>query len=92
MSTRIEDIMVRQTLVAAAVAVFALALGACSSSPPPDAETSDGSTEVAAPESAPAQPTVFDDQLKALEKAKQVEETLQKAQDDRDKAMEDAGI
>jgi hypothetical protein len=82
--------MVRQTLALAA-ASFALLIGACSSSPPPDADTADGSAEVAAPDSAPSQPTVFDDQLKALEKAKQVEETLQKAKDDRDKAMEEAG-
>ena len=35
--------------------------------------------------------TVFDDQLKALDKAKAVEETLKKEQADRDKAIEDAG-
>jgi len=37
------------------------------------------------------QKTVFDDQLKALEKAKAVEKEMQKAQEKRDQAMKDEG-
>lgn len=81
--------MLRQSLPIAA-ALFALGLmAACSSSTSESVDTADTAGADAAVESEPAQPTVFDEQLKALEKAKEVEETLKKAQADRDKAMEE---
>ncbi len=80
--------MVRQTLKLAA-GLFALSLlGACSS------HSSDtDSSAAAAPADPPAaearKPTVFDDQLKALDKAKAVEEDLRKAQAERDKQIDE---
>jgi hypothetical protein len=45
-----------------AIALLVLMLAACGAEPPPP------------PEPAPRQPTVFDDQLQAMEKAKAVEQ------------------
>ena len=74
--------MVRQSI---AVLITACCLVACSredaaAPAPPPAE---------AP--APRTPTVFDDQLKALDKAKAVQDTVDKAAADRQKAIDDAG-
>ena len=59
-----------------------LTLAACSSdkTPPP---------QVQAPQ--PAQKTVFDTQLKALDKAKAVQKTVDQQKVDADKKLEDAG-
>jgi hypothetical protein len=61
-----------------------LTLAACSDKPASD-------TAPAAQAVAPRQKTVFDDQLKALEKAKAVQKQLQEDKEKRDKAMEDQG-
>lgn len=71
--------MYRSLLIAACICV----LGACSSEAPTEAAME---TTPAAP-----QPTVFDDQLKALEKAKAVEQQLQEAKEKADQAIEDQG-
>jgi hypothetical protein len=71
--------MYRPLLIAACVGV----LGACSGGTPTEAA-------VESTPSAP-QPTVFDDQLKALEKAKAVEQQLQEAKEKADQAIEDQG-
>ncbi|MBX3697329.1 MAG: hypothetical protein R3F08_00960 [Dokdonella sp.] len=83
--------MLRQSLrVAATVAALGL-LAACSSSAPDaDGARSEPSAD-AAEQPAKRPPTVLDDQLKALDKAKSVEATLKQEQADRDKAIEDAG-
>ena len=57
-----------------------LALAACSGKHPP------ADAEAAKPE--PRQKTVFDDQLKALDKAKGVEAQLQKEKEQQDRAIE----
>lgn len=80
--------MVRQTLKFSASLVALSLLVACSSRSP---DTDGGA---AATPSAPAaadarKPTVFDDQLKALDKAKAVEEELRKAQAERDKQIDE---
>ena len=54
----------------------------CSDDPPPPR---------AADKPLPHQPTVFDTQLKALDKAKTVQDTVDKQKRDADKKMEDAG-
>ena len=71
--------MHRSLLIAACVC----ALGACSGGTPPQA-----AVEPAPPA---AQPTVLDDQLKALEKAKAVEQQLQEAKEKTDQAIENQG-
>ena len=58
-------------------------LGACSSEPPPLANT--------AAQPTPAQKTVFDAQLKALDKAKAVQGVVDKQKADTDKKLEDEG-
>lgn len=60
------------------------ALAACSDKPAADAQP------VAQPPAA-RQKTVFDDQLKALDKAKAVEKQLKDDQEKRDQAMRDQG-
>ncbi len=62
--------------------IIALVLSACSSekAPPPQAQ---------APQ--PAGKTVFDTQLKALQKAKDVQKTVDKQQADADKKLQDDG-
>ncbi len=83
--------MLRQTLPLAASLCAVTLLIACSS------HSSDADRRAAeAPVDPPAaaetrQPTVFDDQLKALDKAKSVEQTLQKAQAEREKEMDEQG-
>jgi len=75
-----ECIMIRPILLALGV----LTLAACGNKP-----AADVTTEVQP--AAAKQKTVFDDQLKALEKAKAVEKQLQDDQEKRDKAMKDEG-
>ena len=58
----------------------ALGLAACGGKHPP------ADTQAAKPE--PRQKTVFDDQLKALDKAKGVEAQLQKEKEQQDRAIE----
>ena len=81
-------------LLVFATAMLVAALGllaACSSSAPDaDGARSEPSAD-AAEQPAKRPPTVLDDQLKALDKAKSVEATLKQEQADRDKAIEDAG-
>ncbi len=75
--------MVRQW--SAATVVAGLLIGGCaggSGAPAPAAEQ-------AVPE--PRNPTVFDEQLEALDKARAVQATLDKADADRRKALDDAG-
>jgi hypothetical protein len=74
-----------------AVLVFGSLL-ACSR-PAPETADDVGAADDADRSDAPVQraPTVLDDQLKALDKARAVEATLQKEQANRDKAIEDAG-
>jgi hypothetical protein len=64
------------------LAAVALTLAACSSSkaPPPQAQTP-----------APPEKTVFDTQLKALQKAKDVQKTVDQQKADADKKLQDAG-
>ena len=63
---------------AALLVATAFALGACGSAPPPA-------------EPAPPQKTVLDPQIKALEKAKAVEQQVDDAKAAQDKKLEDAG-
>lgn len=82
-----RSIPIKAALICASV----LALGACSSQKAADADT-DGAKAAAATQPAPArQKTVFDDQLKALDKAKAVEKQLQEDKAKQDKAIEDQG-
>jgi hypothetical protein len=57
------------------------ALAACSKAKQPDPP----------PPPAPAQKTVFDDQLKALQKAKDVQKTVDDAKKKQDKQLDDNG-
>ncbi|SFN01281.1 hypothetical protein [Dokdonella immobilis] len=83
--------MLRQTLRVTAIAAALGLLAACSSSAP-DSNEAQSKPSADAPAQAAKRPaTVFDDQLKALDKAKSVEGTLKQEQADRDKAIEDAG-
>ncbi|MDC8013667.1 hypothetical protein [Tahibacter soli] len=59
-----------------AIALAAAALAACGAAPPPPP---------------PPQKTVIDAQLKALEKAKAVQDTVDQATQDRRKQVDDAG-
>jgi hypothetical protein len=64
------------------LAALALNLAACSSStPPPEG--------AAAPQ--PQQTTVFDTQLKSLQKAKDVQKTVDRRKEDLDKKLKDEG-
>ncbi|MBX3688695.1 hypothetical protein [Dokdonella sp.] len=71
--------MIRTCLLAASL----LTLTACGGTPPP-AEAD----KAAAPAPEQRQKTVFDDQLKALDKAKGVEQQLQKEKEAQDRAIE----
>ena len=73
------------------IAVSLLALVACSSHKAADTDSDAAKTAAAAQPAPVRQKTVFDDQLKALDKAKAVEKQLQEDKDKRDKAMEDQG-
>lgn len=70
--------MVRQSIVAAVV-VAGLVSGCAREATPPE------------PEKAERKPTVLDDQLKALEKAKGVQQELDEAARKRDAAAEEQG-
>lgn len=65
----------------------ALLLAACSSSAPPSAPNPPPSAKV---DPTKREPTVLDDQFKALDKAKAVEAELQKQKEERDKQIEAA--
>lgn len=80
--------MLRQTLQSAACIVGLGLLLACSK---PEAENPEAAAVDATPTPAPRAATVLDDQLKALDKAKGVEQELQKEKAAKDKAIEDAG-
>jgi len=73
-----------------ALAVAVLALAACGGTPSDSQADADKAAADRAAEQAAAkkQKTVFDDQLKALDKAKGVEKQLQDDKEKRDKAME----
>jgi hypothetical protein len=80
--------MLRQRLQFAASLLSVTLLAACSShSPEESTDPPESSADEPAAEA--RKPTVFDDQLKALDKAKSVEETLKKAQAERDKQMDE---
>ena len=69
-----------------AAAAFAAALGGCSKSrAPAEAETPPPA------QAQPAQKTVFDTQLKALQKAKDVQKTVDQKKADLDKKLQDEG-
>ena len=74
----------------AALAVAVLALAACGGTPADSQVDADKVAADRAAEQAAAkkQKTVFDDQLKALDKAKGVEKQLQDDKEKRDKEME----
>ena len=78
--------MLRQSLQLAAGVCVAILIVACSSGST-DADSTD--TAAAAPAAEARQPTVFDDQLKALDKARAVEQELQKAKAERDKQIDE---
>lgn len=80
--------MARRMLKFAASLVALSLLGACTPHSP-DAETGAAATPADPPAAAVRKPTVFDDQLKALDKAKAVEEELRKAQAERDKQIDE---
>ena len=65
-------------------AVLALALAACSGKSTDDQTTT-------GPMTAPAQKTVIDTQLKALQKAKDVQKTVDQQKAELDKKVEDSG-
>lgn len=75
--------MIRLVLLGCAL----LALAGCGSSTPPS--QADDAAKAAAPAPAQRQKTVFDDQLKALDKAKGVEQQLQKEKEQQDRAIEE---
>jgi hypothetical protein len=82
--------MVRQTVRIAVAVMFALSLGACSSKSPEADAAQDADDTVTATPAESATPTVLDEQMKAMQKAREVEETLQKAKDAQDKAIDEA--
>lgn len=67
-----------------AMVLWVLALAACSNSGTENAQSAQKTPP-------PPQKTVIDDQLKALEKAKAVQGTVDQQKADTDKAIEDAG-
>ncbi len=81
--------MLRQTLQLA-VSLLAVQLLLACSSHRDDSERASADAPVDPPAAVDARrPTVFDDQLKALDKAKAVEESLKKAQADRDRQIDE---
>ncbi len=72
--------MIRTALLASLL----LALAACGSSAPPPPDN----TKAATPAPEQKQKTVFDDQLKAIDKAKSVEKTLQQEKEQHDRTLE----
>jgi hypothetical protein len=84
-----EYVMLRSNPIKASLLVAGLlALGACGGDKAADAEADAAKAEKPA---AAKQKTVFDDQLKALDKAKAVEKQLKEDQEKRDKEMRDQG-
>lgn len=82
--------MARSAAVTAGLVAAALfALAACSGHQGAEAEAAKAAA--ATPPAASRQKTVFDDQLKALDKAKAVERQLQEDKEKADQAIEDAG-
>ena len=81
--------MVRQTLQLTAGLLAASLLLACSSHGSDADEVQTDASGDQHPAAEARQPTVLDDQLKALDKARAVEETLKKAQADRDKQIDE---
>lgn len=79
--------MCRSILIAASV----LALAGCGGHPSADADADAAKTAAATQPTAERQKTVFDDQLKALDKAKAVEKQLQEDKAKQDKAIEAQG-
>ena len=75
----------RHALLCAAVVV---ALAACAGKKAADDDTTATAT---GPTTAPAQKTVIDTQLKALQKAKDVQKTVDQQKADLDKKLEDQG-
>jgi hypothetical protein len=71
----------------ATISILALAAlsASCSSSPPPAA------TEPVAQKPPERQKTVIDEQLKAIDKAKAVQDTVDQQKKDMDKKLEEAG-
>lgn len=80
--------MVRQIMKSLPAALIVCVLASCGSGKPDVQEEGAGDAQATPP--AAAAPTVFDDQLKALEKAKQVEENLQDEKKARDEAIDEA--
>lgn len=80
--------MLRQSLLCTCAVLLLGLLPACSSSDKQDSETAADVPAAAA--AGQAQPTVLDDQLKALDKAKSVEATLEQSKAATDKAIDDA--
>jgi hypothetical protein len=70
---------------AISIAALALTLAACSRGKTPEEDVQAAATP------APAQKTVIDTQLKALQKAKDVQKTVNKQKADLDQAMQDQG-
>jgi hypothetical protein len=68
-----------------------LLLAACGDHKTEEAQADAAKAAAAAQPASARQKTVFDEQLKALDKAKAVEKQLQEDQKKRDKAMEDQG-
>ncbi|MEO5623599.1 MAG: hypothetical protein ABJB02_06290 [Dokdonella sp.] len=81
--------MFRSIVIASLIAASVVALDACGDHNT-TADVDADATKAAAPVPA-RQKTVFDDQLKALDKAKAVEKQLQEDKEKRDKAMQDQG-
>lgn len=82
--------MIRSILIAAGLtAAGLLALVACGAQKSADADTA--KTAVVVQPAPIRRKTVFDDQLKALDKAKAVEKQMQEDKEKTDKAIEDAG-
>jgi len=69
------------------VIAIILLTGACSNSTPPPAQNPPSSAKTETPKQ---EPTVLDNQLKALDKAKALEVELQKQKEERDKQIEAA--
>jgi hypothetical protein len=80
--------MLRQSLQLTVCLLGVNLLLACSSHSP-DASSDTPDASAAPPATEARKPTVFDDQLKALDKAKAVEESMQKAKAERDKQMDE---
>jgi hypothetical protein len=80
--------MLRQSLQLTACLLAVNLLLACSSHSP-DASGDNPEASADPPAAEVRKPTVFDDQLKALDKAKAVEESMKKAQAERDKQMDE---